>query len=179
MQVEVLPVPWQQPSGQVVESHAGVTHELFLHSVPGGQTWQVTPPLPQAVLKLPGWQVEVLLVVVFWQQPFGQLVGSHAGVTHEPPWHTVPFSHFWQVPPPVPQALSAVPATHPPFLSQQPVLQLSGVQRPAWHTPATHAIPAAHWLPHLPQCASFFSVLTHLPPQQVSFSSHRLRQLPQ
>jgi hypothetical protein len=174
-QVSVVPVRWQQPLGQLAFVH---THLPFLHSVPSGQVWQVTPPVPQASFEVPGWQVEMEVVSVVWQQPLGQLV-EHGASTHEPLSQTVSFGQVWHIPPPVPQALFAVPATHPPLSSQQPFGQVSRPQRPPWHTPPTHATPGAHWLWQLPQCASFFSMLTHLPPQQRSFSSHRLPQLPQ
>jgi hypothetical protein len=82
---------------------------------------QRTPPAPQAWLAMP-----VAQVLLFWQQPKGQLAAPHLS-RHCRAWQTWPAavqSAHW--PPPVaPQALSNVPTTQV-LPEQQPVGQVSG-----------------------------------------------------
>ena len=89
----------QQPFGQLAAVHT-LTQLPFWHVVPVGQLTQMIPPVPQAVLVLPGWQV------LFWQQPFGQLRAVH---THEPFWHVVPVGQDTQPTPPVPHTWFVLP----------------------------------------------------------------------
>jgi hypothetical protein len=84
--------PWQQPAGQEAElqpqlprahtwpapqaiAPAAVPHTQALLALQVSEgplhTAQVVPPPPHAAAMLPGWHW------LFWQQPVGQLVGSH------------------------------------------------------------------------------------------------------
>jgi hypothetical protein len=68
------------PRGQQVEAEPNRAKQLGQHT-PFWQVWpelqaaQAAPPVPQALVALPAWQV------LFWQQPFGQLALLQ---THEP-----------------------------------------------------------------------------------------------
>jgi hypothetical protein len=117
----LLAVPSRQvfPSQQPVQLEAlqvdcEGTHAPAEHTVPAPHLTQATPPVPQALLAVPGWQVFPS------QQPFGQLPALHCWQV--PFTHVVPFGQFTQATPPVPQALLAVPGWQV-FLSQQPLLQ--------------------------------------------------------
>ncbi len=96
----------------------------------------MAPPLPQALVELPAWQV------LPWQQPLEQVLAEQVeGAVHLPLLHDSPLLQATQVLPPVPQAVTSVPALHWP-LWQQPVAQLEGVQvTPDLHTPATQDWP--------------------------------------
>jgi hypothetical protein len=68
------------------------------------------------------------------QQPFGQLVALQP--LHSPLPQVWPPGHFWQAPPPTPQAAAMLPGWHK-FELQQPA-QVSDVQR---QVPETHSWP--------------------------------------
>jgi hypothetical protein len=79
--------PWQvpalqQPVGQLIRSHTGVTQAPFWHCWPIMQAAHITPPTPQA-------KREPMLGVMqkpFWQQP-SQVPGPHVAVVHAPSTH--------------------------------------------------------------------------------------------
>jgi hypothetical protein len=126
--------PWQWPalSTQPVQFPPEHTPSA-LQVAPFWHFWQVVPLAPQALFApwpTPGfWQVPVPS-----QQPV-QLAELHAppsvpaSLTAPPQIPPVPHAcpdwQVWQVIPPVPQALGAVPAEHEPDGVQQP-LQLEG-----------------------------------------------------
>ena len=86
--------------------------------------------------------------MLFWQHPFGQLVGVH---TQLPLEHVVPVGQAPQVTPLLPQAAFVLPARH--WLFWQQPAQLAAVHT---HEPFWHVVPAAHWMqatPLLPQAA--------------------------
>jgi hypothetical protein len=130
------------------------------------QETHTAPPVPHVLS-------EVERHVLFWQQPFGQLVASHthAPLTHAwPAAHAAPVPHtqapLAQVSAVVPQATHAAPETPqlPAVIPgrqvlplQHPVGQLVALQAQA---PLTHARPAAQAAPVVPH--------THLPLAQVS-----------
>lgn len=135
-------VPQVAPSDAQV---AGVQPPQTLGVPPPPHVWgavqatQAAPPLPQAVVVLPGWQVPLLS-----QQPFGQLLALHA---QEPFAQVWPDAQVTQAAPPVPQCLLVL-VRQVPLLSQQPLGQLV-----AEHTqvPPAHVCPCAQACPHAPQ----------------------------
>jgi hypothetical protein len=128
----VVPVEQKlRPGAEHVPTHMPLVH-VTVAPVPGvGQTTQVTPLLPQALVVLPAWQE-----LFSSQQPFGQLVDVHL---HSPFTHSVPCPHETHVPPLEPQAPSVVPGWQVLF-PQQP-LQLSGKHS---HEPFLHVVPDGH-----------------------------------
>lgn len=154
--------PSQQPLVQLVASH---TQALPTHRLPTPQA--AAPPQVHAPLVQPSARVAsqvahtapavpqadavgVAVHVPLRQQPVAQVITLQ--LVHC--WPTQ-LAHCWQATPPVPHAAAAVPATHAPAASQQPVGQLV-----ASHT---HAPLSQRWpLPHaglVPQ--------RHSPPTQV------------
>jgi hypothetical protein len=141
-----------------VPTHVPLVHVTVAPVPAVGQTTQVRPPVPQALVVLPGWQV------LFWQQPFGQLAAVH---THEPFLHSWPTGQLMQATPPVPQALFAVPCRHWPF-SQQPFGQVAAVHT---HSPFWQSVPlgqATQATPSVPQ-ALFAFPCRHWPLSQQPF----------
>ena len=107
------------------------------------------PPVPQAALVLPGWQVPL------WQHwpDVQHEEAPHAvvplGHTHEPPWHTRPPEQVAQVPPPVPQAVAVLPGWQVPFWQHWPDVQ---------HEEVPHAV--------------VLGGHTHVPPRHTSEPGH-------
>jgi hypothetical protein len=123
LHVPLLPQLWHV--GQLAAVHTQVPPEQL--GVVPEQAWHVPPPLPQAPVVVPAWQVPLLS-----QQPLGQLLLLH---THLPPEQVWPDAHAVQAPPPLPQAEVEVPAWQVPLL-QQPVQQVPLLlQQPVQHEP--------------------------------------------
>ena len=127
---------------------------LFEHSWLEPHLAQATPPLPQAVEVLPGWQTPLLS-----QQPLGQFVGLQVdALWHEPPLQTCSAPQIVQATPPVPQADSLVPETQVPFAAQHPVGQVLALHHTLVHVFVVigHCCPvpqATHGTPPFPQRA--------------------------
>jgi len=64
---------------------------------------QVSPPVPQEVWALPGWQLPLAS-----QHPL-HVLGEQATVAQAPAWHCSPFAHCLHAPPPAPHAAALVP----------------------------------------------------------------------
>jgi hypothetical protein len=113
----------QQPVGQVEALHVAPWHPPALQVSPGGHGVHALPPLPQEAVLAPDSQIPSS------QHPVGHVVESQPGGPHA--WndglHTRPFSEqSLQLVPPLPQTVSALPATH-----TSPPAAL-GAQQP-WH----------------------------------------------
>ena len=103
---------------------------------------QASPPVPQALLLVP------LRQTPLWQQPPGQVLGSH-GAVHA--WPTQLVEHCEQARPPVPQLPALVPARHtPPW--QQPLGQVAGPQVPSHRSASQDPAPQpTQAMPAVPQ----------------------------
>jgi len=89
---------------------------------PAVHVMQLTPPMPQSADVLPAWQTPLPS-----QQPFGQVVGLHTGVTHVPPWQRSVVGQTLHFSPPVPQPAALSPVVQE-FPLQHPFGQLEGPQ---------------------------------------------------
>lgn len=168
--------PWQQPDGQLVESHVHVPpmqrwpaphaalapqrHEPPTHesAFVASQAAQVVPAAPQVLaVQVVHW--------LFWQQPEVQLVASQV---HVPPTQRCPCAQAAPLPqahwPLVQESARASHATHAPApvpqVAVDGVLQSLPAQQPVahvcaqpWHTPPWQGEPAqsAHATPFAPQ----------------------------
>jgi hypothetical protein len=129
------PLAPQQPA-QLLALHPSAVQAWFTHAEVLPQTAQAPPPVPHALLELPGWQASLAS-----QQPEAQLGGPQPPATHAWLEHFCALvEQFAHAAPPLPQAAEAVPGWQAPFASQQPFAQLVASQVQA---PCTHAWPAA------------------------------------
>ncbi len=114
---------WQHPAQ--LPAPQGFTHCLLVHVVV--QVAHATPPVPQALGSVPGWQTPAT------QQPAGHVCALQVP-TQAPP-SQVPWPHCSQALPSEPQA---------PFVGT--VTQLEPMQQPLAHEIALH-VDIAHWPP--------------------------------
>jgi hypothetical protein len=146
-QVPTFPGPLeQQPLGQLA---AVQTQSPLTQAFPVGHAVHCSPPVPQVVLELV-WHVPAT-PGPFEQHPLGQLAAVQ---TQSPLTHALPGGQAVHCSPPMPQVVFElvwqIPATPGP-LEQQPLGQLTAVQR---QSPLTHALPgghAVHCSPPMPQ----------------------------
>ncbi len=149
-----LPPLSQHPVGHDLASHVAPTHAPAVQESPVGHATHERPPLPHALLLVPGSHTPDPS-----QHPVGHVAALQAGATHVPAAHVSPEGHARQVLPPVPQAPELEPDSQKPKLSQQPVghvlaLHVAPTQAPAVHVSVggqgTHApppVPQADVLP--------------------------------
>jgi hypothetical protein len=154
-----LPLPSQQPVGQLVELHwQAPPPETPAHCWPAGQATQAAPFAPHRGLVVPAAQAVPL------QQPVGQSAGAQYATQA---WlaHSLLPLHTTQAAPPVPHAALAVPGWQTPLALQQPVGQLLASQV---HSPFRHSCPAGQATqaaPFAPQSA-FVGGFTQVAPLQ-------------
>ena len=151
--------PSQQPLAQLIAEQAPPEHWPASHT-PAPQLEQATPAVPHAVAAVPARHWPPL------QQPFGQVVGVQvaAVLLQLPASQNSPPPQLLHCSPPLPQAFEVVPATHVPFVRQQPDGQVAGEQLGS-QVPASQPKPARHvaqLTPPVPQAAAVVPA-THMP----------------
>jgi hypothetical protein len=146
--VSHVPEASQHPVGQVVSSHGAVLQVPAVQASPDAHVTHAAPPVPHSLVVEPDSQKPSVS-----QQPFAQVVASHAGPVQAPPVQVSRDGHGTHAAPPVPQAVSPVPGSHLPALSQQPVAQFVGLQVTPSQPPPEHESPpgqTAHARPKFP-----------------------------
>ncbi len=140
-----LPNASQQPVGHDDELHVAPSHAPETQVSPDGQARHALPPLPQALVLVPGWQVPEGS-----QQPVGQVVESHGGVLQLPALQMSPDAQVAHASPPVPHAALVVPDSQNPSASQQPFGQVAASQGGPLQAPPVHESPGGHGTQALP-----------------------------
>jgi len=138
------PFSSQQPRAQLVASQVESKHVPFSHCELTLHRAQAAPKLPQAPSVSPPWQAPLPS-----QHPFGHVLSLQVEPTHAPVWQIAPTTHSAQAAPPVPHAVTRVPASHAPVAPQQPFGQLAAEHVP-WQAPPSHVAPIAHFAQRLP-----------------------------
>lgn len=126
--------PWQQPPGQVVTLQLEVeTHCVPLQLCPLPQLLHTPPPVPHALVAVPGWHTFSA------QQPVGQFSKLQVEPpAQSPPLQVCPAPHALQVSPPAPQVVVV-----------RPVSQRLPLQQP-WQLPGLQVLPAHRLSVHAP-----------------------------
>jgi hypothetical protein len=114
-----LPALSQQPVMHVRGLHVRPSQAPVRQASPVGQASHACPPLPQAVVLVPGWHVPDPS-----QHPVGHVETLHGVVVQVPPLHVSPVGQDVHALPPVPQAEVLVPVSQKPSASQHPFGQL-------------------------------------------------------
>jgi hypothetical protein len=150
----------QQPIGQVIGLHVAPTHAPIVHTSPTGQSAHDSPPMPQAAVLVPSWQVPVVS-----QHPVGQVAALQGEGLQVPLEQVSPLGQDTHEVPPVPHAIGLVPVSQKPRASQQPVGQVFASQVVPMHTPLVQVSPGGqgrHALPPVPH-AEVLVPVSHLP----------------
>ncbi len=134
--------PAQQPVGQFAGMQPLQT--WFMQVCPVGQVWHADPPVPQAVIPVPGRQLAPE------QQPFGQDVPLQM---HWPPLQSCPEPHA-----------APLPHVHTPPVHPSPVLPHATHAAPA--VPQLLAEGVSHTLPLQQPLGQEAALQTHWPPTQ-------------